>query len=168
MKKLIAMICVLAMVLSLTVSAFAAVSPGLYPIWSEVEDSDDDSSSDDSSSDSSSSKKTDATDTAAAETAPAAAEGPVVLDPSTLDLTKYESILPEPVPVEQAGLARVIVPQLIGRTDLDQLLLTVTDANGNTVYMNMGQFADTFDAATGAITLNFPTAGQFDILAPIA
>lgn len=167
MKKLIAMICVLAMVLSLTISAFAAVSPTNYPWWVVVDDDDDDSSSDDSSSDSSSSK-TETADTATEETTPAAAEGPVVLDPSTLDLTKYESILPEPVPVEQAGLARVIVPQLIGRTDLDQLLLTVTDANSNTVYMNMGQFADTFDAATGAITLNFPTAGQFDILAPIA
>lgn len=163
MKKLIAMICVLAMVLSLTVSAFAAVSPTNYPWWVVVDDDDDDSSSDDSSS-----SKTETADTATEETTPAAAEGPVVLDPSTLDLTKYESILPEPVPVEQAGLARVIVPQLIGRTDLDQLLLTVTDANSNTVYMNMGQFADTFDAATGAITLNFPTAGQFDILAPIA
>ena len=168
MKKLIAMICVLAMVLSLTVSAFAAVSPTNYPWWVYGDDDDEDSSSSDDSSSDSSSSKTETADTATEETTPAAAEGPVVLDPSTLDLTKYESILPEPVPVEQAGLARVIVPQLIGRTDLDQLLLTVTDANSNTVYMNMGQFADTFDAATGAITLNFPTAGQFDILAPIA
>lgn len=168
MKKLIAMICVLAMVLSLTVSAFAAVSPTNYPWWVYGDDDDEDSSSSDDSSSDSSSSKTETADTATEETTPAADEGPVVLDPSTLDLTKYESILPEPVPVEQAGLARVIVPQLIGRNDLDQLLLTVTDANSNTVYMNMGQFADTFDAATGAITLNFPTAGQFDILAPIA
>lgn len=162
MRKLIAVICAIVLVLSLAAPAFAAWSPDTAPWWLFVDDEEESSSSDDSSSDSGSSNN-DAAETT--EAAPVAA-APVWV--TSMDLTGYDAILAEPLVVAAAGEQRVVIPALANRATLEGLVLALTQADGTVVYINLIEFANSFDPATGAITINFPAVGTCELLAPVA
>ena len=70
--------------------------------------------------------------------------------------------------VAAAGAQRIVIPALANRASLEGLVLALTQADGTVVYINLDEFKDSFDAATGAITINFPAAGSCELLAPIA
>jgi hypothetical protein len=117
MRKLIAVICALALIMALAAPVVLADSYFLpsfdddedtyspepepepepdFPWW--IIDDDDD---DDSSSSSSSSKDNKSDDTATE--APAVAAAPTTIDPAAMDLTKYDTVLAEPAVVSTTG-----------------------------------------------------------------
>ena len=179
MRKLLAVVCAVALILSVSAPAFASSdtangtdqevvdtwgttgkpSPGIWWTTDDEDDDDDDHHHKKSSDDSTGSENND---------------GNKVTDPNTsvwvptMDTTGCDSMLAMPLKVEKAGALRTQIPALMNRASLDGLILVLTQTDGTVLYAKLADFGDTFDAANGAITIDFPAAGTCELLAPVA
>lgn len=157
MKKLIAVICAVVMVMALAVPAMASDSPsteiiGAYKVVPK-------DFKDPTIYDLISRLATPSEIAAALPLSPASPMGV----PENID--EYVQVSPWAW-IPAAGAYTVTIPQLKGVEDLSDYLIQMITPDGQLAYIDLAQFADSFDAETGTITVNFPVAGAFCVIAP--
>ena len=146
MKRFIAMFCVFALMLSLSVAALAEEPSPVIVLEAVV----------------------------AVENVPEQViVDPKTVDPVIFQTVVYDSILPAPseaerevMTIKESGAYKFTITTLKDRS-LKDLILVFTADDGTVTYFTMEQFAFGFNPETGEITLYFHTAGTFDILAPV-
>ena len=154
MRKLIAVICAIVMVMALAVPALAAPSPSTEVVGDGITTVD---------------PTTFPAIVASAITGGLTPEAIVNTlggtAPEDVDLTEYVQITGW-AQVMENGEKTVTIPALAGVTDLTGYMLMIVTADGQVVFLDLAQFADSYDSTTGTLTIDFPVAGAFCVIAP--
>ena len=154
MRKLIAVICAIVMVMALAVPALAAGSPSTEVVGDGITTVD---------------PAAFPAVVASAITGGLTPEAVVNTLGGTapVDLADYVQITGW-AQVMEAGTKTVTIPALAGVTDLTGYMLMIVTADGQVVFLDLAQFADSYDSTTGTLTIDFPVAGAFTVIAPKA
>ena len=83
---------------------------------------------------------------------------------AVMDLTGYDSILEEPLTVTKVGFNTYIIPPLSGYATLEDFIVVLTKADNSVLYAKLIDWKSSYKAQTGEITIYFPATGTFDIL----